>query len=343
MVHGRPQRGTSVSETEGRVYIDLPDKCFSVRETREGEEFNVVRIPRGVRVSGAVDLEGCPIDGAADVSGYTFSPLYFGPSVLGEDLRCVPLLADREVWLTHRSRKADGTWSRDETIKVMPSDLAEGVSSWLERRKDREAAEGASSDRVLVSLPKAWCHSYTSHGGKLFNKVYVPSGTRLRGARTLDDLPIDGEVHLTDRYFNPLFVDQHKTRESWATIPLIADREIWLKRDLKDEAGAPVTDQSGKRVKDIIKCDPRALRSAILAHFAERALESRAGEAQAAEARQDEPVVTYSDPKSRSVMTPEEIEAYNAAMREGEGRLTTIFHGAEQGRRDPTRGPSRRR
>ena len=67
-------------------------------------------------------------------------------------------------------------------------------------------------------------------------------------------------------------------------IPLLADKEVWLKRTVMDPDGNPVTDESGRPVKDTVKVMPGQLKEALdsgreryLASLSERAKGAREG------------------------------------------------------------------
>ncbi len=51
--------------------------------------------------------------------------------------------------------------------------------------------------------------------------------------------------------------------ENFRDIPLLADKEVWLKKDALDADGNPVLDEDGKQVKDIVKVMPAQLKEAI--------------------------------------------------------------------------------
>lgn len=118
-----------MSEDKRNVYLSL-HKSY-VREgipyvDAEGNErtFNQVTLPKDTVIDGR------------NVGGYTFSPLFVNESKYrGADWRDVPLLADREVWLTREAADADGNRLLDqdgrperETVKVMPQAIKEALT-----------------------------------------------------------------------------------------------------------------------------------------------------------------------------------------------------------------------
>ena len=87
---------------------------------------------------------------------------------------------------------------------------------------------------------------------KTFNSVTLPKGT-----------VIDG-VDVSYYQFTPLFVNPSRFKgENFRDIPLLADKEVWLKKDALDAEGNPVLDEDGKQVKDIVKVMPAQLKEAI--------------------------------------------------------------------------------
>lgn len=108
---------------------------------------------------------------------------------------------------------------------------------------------------------------------RTFNSVTLPKGT-----------VIDG--HDVSYYqFSPLFVNESRFKgEDFRDIPLLADKEVWLKRTVMDPDGNPVTDESGRPVKDTVKVMPGQLKEALdsgreryLASLSERAKGAREG------------------------------------------------------------------
>lgn len=114
---------------------------------------------------------------------------------------------------------------------------------------------------------------------KTFNSVTLPKGTIIDG------------VDVSYYQFTPLFVNPSRFKgENFRDIPLLADKEVWLKKDALDE--------DGKQVKDIVKVMPAQLKEAIskgreayLASLDDKARDAREASAnQDREARRAEPV-----------------------------------------------------
>ncbi len=87
---------------------------------------------------------------------------------------------------------------------------------------------------------------------KTFNAVTLPKGV------VIDGMDVGGYQ------FSPLFVNESRFKgENYRDIPLLADREVWLKRTVLDEEGQPVLDENGKPEKDTIKVMPQEIKDAI--------------------------------------------------------------------------------
>ena len=93
---------------------------------------------------------------------------------------------------------------------------------------------------------------------RTFNPVTLPNGT-----------VIDG--HDVSYYqFSPLFVNESRYRgEDYRDIPLLTNREVWLRRSILDKDGKPVVNEEGVKVKDVIKVMPAQIRDAIERNRAE--------------------------------------------------------------------------
>ena len=85
-----------------------------------------------------------------------------------------------------------------------------------------------------------------------FNAVTMPKGT-----------VVDG--HDVSYYeFTPLYINPSKyLGEDYRTIPLLADREVWLKRDQLDDDGNAIRDEEGRKQKDVVKVMPAELKRAL--------------------------------------------------------------------------------
>ena len=108
---------------------------------------------------------------------------------------------------------------------------------------------------------------------RTFNSVTLPKGT-----------VIDGR-DVSYYQFSPLFVNESRYRgEDYRDIPLLPEREVWLRRSILDEDGKPVVNDEGVEVKDVVKVMPAQIRDAIeqnrteyLESLADRARSARDG------------------------------------------------------------------
>ena len=101
---------------------------------------------------------------------------------------------------------------------------------------------------------------------RTFNSVTLPKGT-----------VVDG-VDVSYYQFSPMFVNESRYRgENYRDIPLLTDREVWLKKSVLDEDGQPVDpldkpitqdvqpvlDERGKPAKDIVRVMPAQIKEAL--------------------------------------------------------------------------------
>ena len=87
---------------------------------------------------------------------------------------------------------------------------------------------------------------------RTFNSVTLPKGT-----------VIDG-VDVSYYQFSPMFVNESRHRgENYRDIPLLTDREVWLKKSVLDENGQPVLDGDGRPAKDVVRVMPAQIKEAL--------------------------------------------------------------------------------
>ena len=87
---------------------------------------------------------------------------------------------------------------------------------------------------------------------RTFNSVTLPKGT-----------VIDG-VDVSYYQFSPMFVNESRYRgENYRDIPLLTDREVWLKKSVLDEIGQPVLDGDGRPAKDVVRVMPAQIKEAL--------------------------------------------------------------------------------
>ena len=108
---------------------------------------------------------------------------------------------------------------------------------------------------------------------RTFNSVTLPKGT-----------VIDG-VDVSYYQFSPMFVNESRFRGgNYRDIPLLTDREVWLKKSVLDENGQPIVDENGKPAKDVVRVMPAQIKEALdrsrseyLQSLAEKARGAREG------------------------------------------------------------------
>lgn len=87
---------------------------------------------------------------------------------------------------------------------------------------------------------------------KTFNQVTLPKGTTIDG------------IDVGCYQFSPLFVNESRFRgENFCDIPMLADREVWLKKTVLDGEGNPVLDDAGKPEHDTVKVMPQEIKDAV--------------------------------------------------------------------------------
>lgn len=144
--------------------------------------------------------------------------------------------------------------------------------------------EDNAKKNVYLTLHRKFVHEdipYTDRKTgeeKTFHSVTLPKGT-----------VIDG-VDVSYYQFSPMFVNPSRFKgENFRDMPLLADREVWLKKGLMNPDGTPVVDETGKEVKDIVKVMPAALKEAVDKGRAEflASLDDKAKDAREASRNQD--------------------------------------------------------
>ena len=118
--------------------------------------------------------------------------------------------------------------------------------------------EDNAKKNVYLTLHRKFVHEdipYTDRKTseeKTFHSVTLPKGT-----------VIDG-VDVSYYQFSPMFVNPSRFKgENFRDMPLLADREVWLKKSVLDEDGQPVLDERGKPAKDIVRVMPAQIKEAL--------------------------------------------------------------------------------
>ena len=204
--------------------------------------FNAVTLPAGTTIDGE------------DVGYASFSPLFVNPSKFGsDDMRDIPLIADKEVWLKVPVRGDDGkTVTNDEgkwvfrTEKVMPAQIKDALA---ENRREYNA----SREKVYISIHKAFVKESAD-----FNVVRLAPGT------IIDGRDLGGAEFITRFVNEPKQFEGAKVNPDLRVIPVFADKEVWLKVPVRGDDGLVVTDETGKWVTESVKVYPKVLKDAIV-------------------------------------------------------------------------------
>lgn len=125
--------------------------------------------------------------------------------------------------------------------------------------------EKKAAEKVYIALHEKFVsESANEEAGTRSWCVQMPKGTKVAGK----------DVGGYRMY--PLFVDKSKFNENMMVVPLLADREVWLKKPLIDGDGQYRLDGQGKVVYDTVKVSPADLKASIAAERAEYAESRRA-------------------------------------------------------------------
>lgn len=127
---------------------------------------------------------------------------------------------------------------------------------------------------VYLSLHKSFVREgieYTDRATgetRTFNSATLPKGT------VVDGVDVGGYE------FSPMFVNESRFKGAdFRDIPLLANREVWLRKTVMGPDGQPELDEGGRAVKDTVKVMPAQLKEAVDAgrsrYLAERAEHAR--------------------------------------------------------------------
>ena len=79
-----------------------------------------------------------------------------------------------------------------------------------------------------------------------------------------------------------MFVNESRYKGAdFRDVPLLANREVWLRKTVMGEDGKPLLDEAGKPVKDTVRVMPAQIREALDAQRS-RYLQERASDARCA-------------------------------------------------------------
>ena len=128
---------------------------------------------------------------------------------------------------------------------------------------------------VYLSLHKSFVREgieYTDRAtgeARTFNSATLPKGT------VVDGVDVGGYE------FSPMFVNESRFKGAdFRDIPLLANREVWLRKTVMEyRTASPRLDEGGRAVKDTVKVMPAQLKEAVDAgrsrYLAERAEHAR--------------------------------------------------------------------
>mgnify|MGYP000397893139 FL=1 len=92
----------------------------------------------------------------------------------------------------------------------------------------------------------------------------VTGETRTFESATMPEGPVIDGVDVRYYQFSPMFVNESRFRgENYRDIPLLTDREVWLKKSVLDENGQPIVDENGKPAKDVVRVMPAQIKEAL--------------------------------------------------------------------------------
>lgn len=133
----------------------------------------------------------------------------------------------------------------------------------MEYAETRGATGGVPQEervpKVYLTVPtEPYVREVAKRDGTTFNEVKVPAHAEI-GGKPLGN----GWV------FNPLFVDESRYSSAMSVIPLLADRDVRLHRDVllydrRENRLKPALDPDGRRLQERIEVSPQALEEAIV-------------------------------------------------------------------------------
>ena len=225
------------------VEISLPVGQCARRRSGTGEEFNVVRLPKGLEVREAASEDGREL-GAVNLTGYTFNPRYVDVPAAQTGSATMTYRAQRKIRLHHSTRRPDGSWLRDPDIIVSAGELSAACERWAE---EQARLEERRASRVSLTFDAGSVRKLDSRGGGTFFSVEVPAGVVVRRARDRDGRDLPGAVDVGGYTYNPKYMSAGP-KEGQLTAQLSPDATVWLRRYLRDERGRIVRDDAGRSV-----------------------------------------------------------------------------------------------
>lgn len=111
---------------------------------------------------------------------------------------------------------------------------------------------------VYISLHKSFIHENIAYTDKKTGEEKTFNVARLPKDTVIDGKDVGGFE------FSPRYVNPSKFRgENWRDIPLLADREVQLRRDVRDIEGNPILGEDGKRQKEVLTVKPAQIKEAL--------------------------------------------------------------------------------
>lgn len=128
----------------------------------------------------------------------------------------------------------------------------------MPNKNDTKVAETPEKKNTYITLHKNFVRENIEYVDrktsekKTFNSVTLPNDT------------VIGDKDVSGYQFSPRFVNESKYRgENYRDIPLLTDREVWLKKSVLDENGQPIVDENGKPAKDVVRVMPAQIKEAL--------------------------------------------------------------------------------
>ncbi|MDR3847672.1 DNA gyrase [Eggerthella sp.] len=104
---------------------------------------------------------------------------------------------------------------------------------------------------IYLTVHKNFVREGIEYSGGTFNSVTLPRGTVINGQ------------DVGYYQFSPLYVNPSRRGEDWRDIPLLKERDVWLRKTILDEYNQPVLDAEGHRRYDTVVVSPMEIKSAL--------------------------------------------------------------------------------
>lgn len=104
---------------------------------------------------------------------------------------------------------------------------------------------------IYLTIHKNFVREGIEYSGGTFNSVTLPRGTTINGQ------------DVGYYQFSPLYVNPSRRGEDWRDIPLLKERDVWLRKTLLDEHNQPILDEEGHRRYDTVVVSPTEIKEAL--------------------------------------------------------------------------------